>query len=284
MVADINGSGKKGQWLTAFNHGAELFGSKFSAVFPNNPGQGKPASISNISLYSMHTGDLVAIIEANALTAQRTAASAALATDLLARKDASRLAIIGSGLQAFDQVLAIRRVRDIRDVLVFDRDPTRIAKFAEHLEAVAGWDAKITKAQTADAAVCEADIICTCTTSSIPVFSGSSLKPGTHVNAIGSYSPDMQEIDVDTVIRADCIVTEHVDGLWAAAGDILDPFNRGLISKSKVSGGMGDLLNGTIPSRLSDSSITLYESVGSAALYLAVATEAYRQIEQQTKL
>lgn len=278
LVMPITDTGDKGQWLTA-NYPAEgFFGSKFSAVFPRNAKNSLPATISTISLYSDQTGELAAVIEANALTAIKTAGSAAIATDLLARKDASILAIIGSGLQAFDQVLGICEVRDIKQVIVFDLDKSRAEKFLGFLKATDGFDAVTTIGKSADKVVAAADIVCTCTTSRDPVFKGSSLTPGTHINAIGSYAPDMQEIDSETVVRSSRVITEHVDGLWTAAGDILKPFEEGLIDKSKVAGSVGDLLTGKIPGRLEQDEITLYESVGSAVLDLAIAVETYRQI------
>ncbi|KAJ8112220.1 hypothetical protein OPT61_g5360 [Boeremia exigua] len=281
LVMPLDDSGNKGQWLTA-NYPVEgFFGTKFSAGFPGNLQKGLPATISTISLYSSETGELKATIEANALTAIKTAGSAAIATDLLSRKDSSTLAIIGSGLQAFDQVLAIREVREIRHVIVYDLDPARATKFVGFLQAVDGYDVETTVARSADEAVAKADIVCTCTTSRKPVFKGTNLKPGTHINAIGSYAPDMQEIDSDTVVRADCIITEHVDGLWAAAGDVLHPFEQGLIEKSKISGSVGDVLAGSIPGRKNENEITLYESVGSAVLDLAIAVETYKQVAKE---
>lgn len=278
LVMPVDNKGDKGQWLTA-NYPAEgFFGTKFSAVFPGNLQQNLPATISTISLYSGQTGELKAVVEANALTAIKTAGSAAIATDLLSRKDSSTLAIIGSGLQAFDQVLAIRQVRNIRHVIVYDLDVTRAEKFVGFLQAVDGYDVHTTVAGSADEAVAAADVVCTCTTSKRPVFKGSSLRAGTHVNAIGSYAPDMQEIDSETVMRSSCVVTEHVEGLWAAAGDILDPFEKGLIDKDKVDGSVGDVLAGSVLGRQNDDQITLYESVGSAVLDLAIAVETYKQV------
>jgi ornithine cyclodeaminase len=278
LVMPVDNTDSKGQWLTA-NYPAEgFFGTKFSAVFPDNSKKGLPATISTISLYSNQTGELKAVIEANSLTALKTAGSAALATNLLSRKNSSTLAIIGTGLQAFDQVFAIREIRQIRRVIVYDTDSARAKHFIGLLRAVDGYDVATTASTSADEAVAEADVVCTCTTSHRPVFSGSSLRPGTHVNAIGSYAPDMQEIDTETVLRASCIITEHVDGLWTAAGDILDPFEKGLIDKSKVRGSIGDLLAGKVLGRKNADEITLYESVGSAVLDLAVAVETYRRV------
>lgn len=283
LVMDLDDVGDKGQWLVGNYPGKGYFGSKFSSNFSSNLSKGLPATISTISLYSNQTGELAAVVEANALTAIKTAGSAAIATELLSREDSSCLAIIGSGLQAFDQVLAIREIRNIRHVVVYDLDTARAEKFVGFLKAVDGFDAKTSIAETSDVAVSMADIVCTCTTSKRPVFKGSALKQGTHINAIGSYSPDMQEIDSETVVRADHIFTEHLDGLWAAAGDILDPFQKGLIDKSKVNGSLGDLLSGSITGRRDQEEITLYESVGSVVLDLAIAVETFRLISDNTK-
>lgn len=283
LVMSVDDAGDKGQWLTA-NYPAEgYFGTKFSAVFPGNLEKSLPATISTISLYSNQTGELKAIIEANALTAIKTAGSAAIATELLSRKNSSTLAIIGSGLQAFDQVLAIREVRNIHHVIVYDLDVARAERFVGFLQAVDGYEVRTTVANSADEAVAAADIVCTCTTSRKPVFNGVSLRPGVHINAIGSYAPDMQEIDSETVVRASRVVTEHVDGLWAASGDLLDPLKQGLIDRCKVDGSVGDVLVGSVAARKSEEEITLYESVGSAALDLAIAVEAYKRIVEAGK-
>jgi ornithine cyclodeaminase len=283
LVMAVTDSGDQGQWLTGKYPTKGFFGSKFSSNFSANLNKGLPATISTISLYSDQTGQLEAVVEANALTAIKTAGSAAVATELLSRTDSSHLAIIGSGVQAFDQVLAICAIRDIREVTVYDLDPERAEKFIGFLKEVDGFSAETKVAQSAEAAVSEADIVCTCTTSKKPVFKGSALRPGTHVNAIGSYTPEMQEIAFDTVTRASCIFTEHVDGLWAAAGDILQPFNKGLIERSKVKGSLGDLLSDSVSGRKSQDEITLYESVGSAVLDLALAVEAYRSVANSTR-
>ncbi|KAK2616869.1 hypothetical protein QQS21_000247 [Conoideocrella luteorostrata] len=244
--------------------------------------KGLPVTILTISLYSDQTGQLEAVVEANALTAIKTAGSAATATELLSRKDSSRLAIIGSGMQAFNQVLAICEVRDIRHVVVYDLDPAQAEKFIGFLKASDGFDINTEVAQSADTAVSKADIVCTCTTSKKPVFHVSRLRLATHVNAIESFSPDMQEIDADTVLRSGCVFTEHVDGLWAAAGDILKPYQSGLIDRSKVTGSLGELLSGSVTGRKSQEQITCYESVGSAVLDLALAVETYQLVSGAT--
>lgn len=278
IVMPIRGEENCGQWLVANCLNVPFFGSKFSAAFPGNAKKGIPSTISTTSLYSAETGELAAVLEANYLTAIKTGGSAAIATDLMAKKDACRLGVIGSGLQAFSQVLAIQEVRALTQVSVYDVSPERVADFIRRIGETQNRPYAIVPAESAEACVSASDIICTCTTSHTPVFEGKSLKPGTHVNAIGSYTPFMQEIDEETVVRAAKIITEHVDGLWAAAGDILIPFEKGLITRDKVAGSVGDVLTGGLPGRESDDAITLYESVGSCVLDIAIAVAVFRML------
>jgi ornithine cyclodeaminase/alanine dehydrogenase-like protein (mu-crystallin family) len=276
IVMPIRGEANCGQWLVANCKHLPFFGSKFSAVFPGNVSKGMPSVLSKISLYSAETGEMLAIIDANYLTAVKTGGSAAIATDLMAKKDADRLGIIGTGLQAVSQVMAIQEVRALTELHVYDTSPERIEAFIEKIKEKQNRPYQLIAAQSADDCVSAADIVCTCTTSLTPVFSAHALRPGTHINAIGSYTPFMQEIDEETVIKAGKIITEHVDGLWAAAGDILIPFNKGLITKDKVQGSVGDVLTKRIAGRANDEEITLYESVGSCVLDIAIAIEVYK--------
>ncbi|MDN4084480.1 ornithine cyclodeaminase family protein [Paenibacillus polymyxa] len=278
----IRGEENVGQWLVANCTEEPFFGSKFSSVFPGNLEKGLPSVISKISLYSAETGELQALIDANYLTAIKTGGSAAIATDLMARKDATKLGIIGSGLQAFSQVLAIQEVRPIEELYVYDIDAGRVNSFIERIEKIRNNPYKIIAAKTADECVSSSDIICTCTTSLTPVFKGSSVQPGTHINAIGSFTSFMQEIDTDTVLKSDKVITEHVEGLWEAAGDILIPFEQGLITKDRVTGAVGDVLVGKISKRETEQEITLYESVGSGVLDIALSIAVYRKLSKNS--
>lgn len=277
----IRGEENVGQWLVANCTDKPFFGSKFSSVFPKNIKKGLPSTLSKISLYSAETGDLLAIIDANYLTAIKTGGSAAVATDLMARKDASKLAVIGTGLQAYSQVLAIQEVRNISKLYVYDLDTERINNFCKMIEPVRNRSYEIIVAPSADSCVADADIVCTCTTSSKPVFQGEMLQEGTHVNAIGSFTSFMQEIDEETVIRSAKIITEHVEGVWEAAGDIIIPFQKGMITKDKVTGTVGEVLTGKISRRESNQEITLYESVGSGVLDIALSIEVYNKLNKK---
>lgn len=274
----IRGEKNVGQWLVANCPDKGYFGSKFSSVFPENVKIGLPSTISKISLYSAKTGELQALIDANYLTAIKTGGSAAIATDLMARKEATKLGVIGTGLQAFSQVLAIQEVRKISAVYVYDLDDSRMEQFIKMLGEIKNRPYPIILSKSPNACVSESDIVCTCTTSLKPVFSGNDLKEGTHINAIGSFTSFMQEIDTETVIKSDKVITEHVEGLWEAAGDILIPFKEGNITKQKVSGTVGEVLTGKISGRECDREITLYESVGSGVLDIALAIAVYNRL------
>lgn len=277
IVLPIRGDENCGQWLVANCIDVPIFGSKFSSIFPANVKRGMLREYAKINLYSAETGELLSIIDANYLTGVKTGASAGIATDLMARKDANRLGVVGTGVQAITQVLAVQEVRELKELRVFDMDSSRMDAFAERVQAVQNRPYKIIKTKTADECVSGSDIVTTCTTALTPVFHSEALNPGTHLNAIGSFKPFMQEIDEGTVIKANKIITEHVDGLWEAAGDILIPYKKGLIGKEKVIGSVGEVLMGKVNGRENKEEITLYESVGSCVLDIAIAIEIYNE-------
>ncbi len=268
-------------WLPAIMRNRPYFGAKYATGFPSNIQKGLPTVVSQISIYSSDTGELLSIVSANYITAIKTGASAAVATDIMARKDASTLGIIGTGIQAFTQVLAIQEVRDIKELIIFDMSEERMDAFAEMIRKEQKYPFEITKAKSADDCVSRSDIISTCTPSLTPVFNGESLKKGTHVNGIGCYTPQMQELDEITVTNADRISTEHVSEMWKVAGDILIPYEKSLITKDKVVGSLGDILNEKACGRGSDDEITLYESNGSGVLDLAVAVSIYEKFKDK---
>lgn len=275
VVGPIRGEENCGQWLVANCLDIPYFGSKFSAVFKDNIAKGLTSCLSQISLFSAETGEQIALISANYLTDMKTGGSAGVATDVMAKKDAHTLGIIGTGAQAFTQLLAIQEVRDLREIRIFDVLPERADAFTEKIKPVINETCAVIKCAGADECAGDSEIVCTCTTSLNPVFHGSVLKPGTHVNAIGSFTPFMQEIDEETVIKAARIITEHTEGLWEAAGDILIPVAKGVVTRDKVAGTVGDCLVGRITARENDEEITLYESIGSCVLDISIASAVY---------
>lgn len=278
IVIPVRGEENCAQWLVANCTEVPVFGAKFASVFPANVDKGMTSVLSQISLYSAETGEPLAIIGANYLTAIKTGGSAGIATELMARKDASKLGIIGTGIQAFTQVLAIQEVRELTELYVYDIIPERMDSFIEDIKAVQNRPYSIIKCETADECVQNSDIVSACTTSLTPVFSPEAIKPGTHLNAVGSFTPFMQEIHEEVVVKAGRITTEHLDGLWAAAGDVLIPVEKGLISKDKVVGTVGDVLVGNVVGRENEDEITMFESVGSCVLDVAIAIATYNEI------
>ena len=281
IAMPLAGERNAGQWLTAICTELPYFGFKFSAVFPDNTKLGMPCDQSTISLFSAINGEQVAMIGANHLTALKTGASAGVATDLLANPNANQLGIIGTGIQAYTQVLAIQEVRKLETLRIFDLSPQRVDAFAEKIAAAQNRPYKIIKCTHANECVSNSDIVCTVTPSRQPVFDADALQGGTHLNAIGSFTPFMQEIPEGAVQKVDFVVTEHVDGLWEAAGDILIPFEKGLISREKVVGSISDVLMKQIDGRTNDQQITMYESVGSCVLDVAIAISVYNQVKAQ---
>lgn len=267
-----------GQWLTAVCTRKPYFGYKFSAVFPDNKKYGMPCDQSTISLFSALNGKQLALIGANYLTALKTGAGAAVATDLAANPDACRLGVIGTGVQAYTQVLAIQEVRELQELRIYSRSKENVDNFAEKVRAAQNRPYRILRCEDSSECVAGSDIVCTATPSHTPVFDAKALQPGTHLNAIGSFTPFMQEIDEETVAKAAFVVTEHVDGLWEAAGDILIPYHKGRITREKVRGSVGELLTGKKKGRRDAGEITIYESVGSCVLDLALAIKVYEKL------
>lgn len=195
-----------------------------------------------------------------------------------AKIDAKVLGGIGTGLQAFSQVLAIQEVREIEKLVISNLNKESVEKFRVMIEDIKNRDFEIGVADSNDALAEQSDMICTCTPAHTPVFDGNQLKPGTHVNAIGSFTSFMQEIDATTVQRSSKIVTEHLEGLWKAAGDRLIPLEKNEISKEVVTGTVGEALVGKIPTRETDKEITLNESIGSGVLDIALAIHVYEKL------
>jgi ornithine cyclodeaminase len=204
------------------------------------------------------------------LTALRTGAASGVATDLLARPDARVAAIFGAGAQARTQLEAICTVRSIEQVWVYDIDVAAARAYAAQMaRRGAPIPADIAVADSPAQAVRGADVICTATTSSTPVFADADLKPGVHVNGVGSYTPAMQEIPAETVTRARVVVDSR-QACLAEAGDLIIPLRQGLITESDIHSEIGEVAAGRIAGREA-SEVTFFKSVGNAVQDVAVA-------------
>jgi alanine dehydrogenase len=241
---------------------------KFVSVFNDNPAKGLPLIHALVVVIDAETGAPAAVMDGTYLTALRTGAASGAATNLLARQDAHTAAIFGAGAQARTQLEAVQSVRPIQEAWVYDLNPQNAQDFAAEMSQALSL--KINVASSPSEAVRQADVICTATTSTTPVFKDADLKPGVHINAVGAYTPEMQEIPEETVRRARIIIDHHLASM-AEAGDLLIPLKRGLISKDDIYAELGEIAAGLKPSRQSLEEITFFKSVGVAVQDVAAA-------------
>jgi len=235
--------------------GAAL-GTKLVAFYPHNTDV--PTHHATILLFKPETGEPLVSMDGRLITEVRTAAVSAVATEFLARPDASVLAIIGSGVQARSHLEALRLVRDFREVRVWS--PRRAAAFAE--------EHGVRAAAAAEEAVRGADVVVTATTSPTPVLSGEWLSPGVHINAVGAPRPDWRELD-DEVLRRSRVCVDSREAAQKESGDV--------IAAGEISAEIGEVTAGTKPGRRSAEEITLFKSLGLAVEDVATAELVYRK-------
>jgi ornithine cyclodeaminase/alanine dehydrogenase-like protein (mu-crystallin family) len=236
---------------------------KIVSVFPHNPALDLPLIHGLVLVLDAESGQPLALLEGGELTAVRTGAGSGAATDLLTRSDAAVVAIIGSGVQARTQLEAVCTVRPIEEVRVYSPDQDHAAAFAVDMAGVGPIPDRMVVVDSAATAVTDADIICAATTSDTPVFPGSKLKPGAHVNGVGSYTPTMQEVDSDTIRRA-LVVVDARSAVLAEAGDLIIPIEQGLIDESHIHAELGEIVLGMKNGRTDPDQITYFKSVGVA--------------------
>lgn len=267
--------------MPAFVPKAAALGVKVVSVFADNPGRGLPTITALVVMFDPETGQPLAIMDGGYLTALRTGAVSGAATKVLAREDATVLTVIGAGVQAMTQALAVAEVRSLRRVNVIARSRASQERFVAIAER--DWpDLAPLLSIEADlpAAVREAHIICTATTSREPVFDDTDVQPGTHINGVGSFTPEMQEIPAATIARA-IVVVDQREAALAEAGDIIIPLREGLIDGSHVSRELGELLGGKVSGRVNDDQVTVFKSVGNAIQDMAVGRFA---VDEATRL
>jgi ornithine cyclodeaminase len=257
---------------------APLFGLKAICVFPENATRGKDAHQGGVLLFSGETGELLALINASAITEIRTAAVSAVATRALAREDASELAIIGAGVQARSHLEAIACVRPIKRVRIAARTYESAQRFARSAGMLARNSAfPITEAvASSEAAVRDADIIVTATTSFTPVVKREWISPGTHINAVGTYSFKARELDTPTMADATLFVDRRESAL-NEAGDYVIAAAEGAFGPEHIRAELGEVLVGSHPGRTSDTELTVFKSLGLAIEDLASAAHVYEK-------
>jgi len=239
-------------------------GVKVVSVFGGNRELGLPTINAIVVTVDPATGVPTGLLDGAMVTALRTGAVSGAATDLMARQDARTLAIIGAGAQGVTQAAAVCAIRPIAEIRVYDLFPQSRESFAERLATwLPSGMPQIIVAESARQAVVGADVICTATTSTSPVFEDAWLAPGAHINGIGAYTPEMQEIPDATIARSR-IVVDSVEAALHEAGDLIQSIQRGAISRDAIKVELGDVAAGSAVGRESAGQITFFKSVGNA--------------------
>lgn len=267
--------------MPAYLPGMGALGFKMISIFQENGKRGLPVGNAIVCAVNAETGVPEALMNGAYLTALRTGAVSGASTELMAREDARHLVVIGSGTQGVTQAAAVCEVRDIERITVvyrheesFDRYRAMIAK---------DWPAlldRIGGTSDAESAVRQADVVCLATTSKVPVFEDSWIKPGTHVSGVGSFTPQMQEAPADFVARARVVVDMREHAL-EEAGDLIIPLRDGTITGDHIVGELGEVVSGRVAGRMSDEDVTFFKSVGNAVQDMAVASAAFRGAKEQ---
>lgn len=245
---------------------ADTYSAKLLSLFPRNAGTEHSSHVGALVLFETEHGYPIALIDAAEITAIRTAAASGMATRVLAREDASQLAILGTGEQAVRHLDAMLAVRAITDVRVWGRDLAKTAQFAE--ACAARHDVTIRAAASVEEAVDGADIVCTTTHAPEPILFGEWVAPGTHLNVVGSSIPTTAEIDGALVVKSRFFVDYRGSAL-AQAGEYLRTIEARLIGPEHILGEIGEVASGEVAGRMGDGDITLYKSLGIAAQDIA---------------
>jgi ornithine cyclodeaminase/alanine dehydrogenase-like protein (mu-crystallin family) len=265
-------------WRGPHDGQAAAFGLKAICLMPGNPARGLDAHQGLVALFDGETGVPAAILDASAVTEVRTAAVTAVATGLLARRDARALGILGAGVQARSHLRALARLRDFEQVRVYA--PTR-AHAEDLVEQASVARGKLSVAGSAEEAVRDADVVVVATSAREPVLARAWLKPGTHVNAVGASTPQAREIDTATV-AASALFCDSRESLRNEAGEFQLAVREGVIpGEEHVRAELGELLTGSAPGRRDGTELTLFRSLGLAIEDLAAAEHAVASARAQ---
>lgn len=261
--------------MTGSLGGNAAFGCKVVSVYPGNFAKGLPSHQGLVLLFEPASGAPVCVVDGGAITAIRTAAASAVATDALARDDAATLALLGYGEQAANHARAIAQVRELHRITVWGRSSERAHAFAKRM----GGELKIPVMpyESAQDAVGEADIICTVSGAPEPILKGAWVRPGTHINVVGSSVAGPAEIDNDLVAKARFVADSRENVLQQGA-EFLRAKKAGVVNDSHIFAEIGQILGGDIAGRRDDEEITLYKSLGHIVQDLAAAWAVFNAV------
>lgn len=249
----------------------KVYGAKIVSLNPANSAEGRPAVQGIVVLFDQSTGVPIAVVDGAEVTALRTAAVSALATQYLARTNAATHGVFGTGVQAAAHIEAVNVVRAVSKVIIWGRDFRKASELARAMAERTGIEIQATD-RPQDAAAC--DIMSVVTGAAEPVLLGRWVQDGAHVNLVGAHMPSAREADSD-LIAAASVYTDALDSLFSEAGDIIIPIEEGRIERSHIKGEIGSVAGGQLAGRTSDGEITVYKSLGIAAQDLFLAHAIY---------
>jgi alanine dehydrogenase len=255
----------------------DVMGIKVISVFPQNKSSGYSSHQGVVVLFEAKNGKPLCIADADEITAIRTAAASAVATNLLAKKDAETLSILGSGVQAASHIEAMLLVRKIKRITIWSRNETHAKQLAKKVSGENKID--IIVAKTPKEAVKGMDIVCTVTASAQPILNGEWILKGTHINAVGSSAPHARELDTATIVKSK-LFTDRYESLFNEGGDFIIPKNEGAIGDSHVRGEIGEILLGKKDGRTGNDDITVFKSLGLAVEDIFSVNHIYRKISK----
>ncbi len=235
--------------------------------------RGIPAIVGIVLVLDTETGEILSMMDGEYLTALRTGAASGLATKYFAKEDAKTVAIFGCGAQGKTQLEAVATVRDISKVWIFDKNRDLAESFISEMKTKVAAEIHFTENKDV---LSECDIICTATNTEEPLFYNENLKAGVHINAIGSFKPNMQELD-PMILKAAKIFVDQKAPCIAESGDLIKPINDGVFTAEHIQGEIGEFALGNIPGRTSDTEITVFKSVGVAIQDFVVANRIYEK-------
>ena len=263
-------------YMPAYLKSGGGLGVKAVTVYKDNPTKfGLPTTIGTILVQDNQTGEVVAAMDGGYLTAMRTGAVSGVATRHMARPDSKVGGVLGAGVQARQQAVAVAEASNVDTILTFSLDDdTSRREFADWIAQATGLDVQLA---TSTEALCrESDIVALATTATNPIVNANWWKPGAHINAIGSHAPGLRELDTASIQRAR-IICDQLDACMAEAGDLQIPVEDGDYAWSDIAGDLGDVVNGNTPGRTTDDEVTIFKSVGLAIQDISCAALVYRE-------
>ena len=263
--------------MPALSDELNIVGLKTVSFAPENSKKGKATITGSVILSDYETGETLSILDGGFLTKVRTGAISGVATKYLAKENAKTLSVIGAGVQAEGLIEAILAVRDIEKIHIASRTFEKAENFAQNIRN--RFNIKVSVFRLADEAIDSADIVVTATNANQPVYTHS-LHPGVHLNAVGSFKPDMQEIPSETMLVANKIVVESMEAALEETGDLKIPQAEGILTKNMLHSELGDIISGEKVGRETEEEVTVFKSVGLAIVDIIVAQYFYKKLIQ----